>query len=69
MERTTAATDAGNIRVSRHEEVNLDGGVGAVAKAAVHHGAVETAAAGSIAAGTGSVSLQEEEEEKEEEED
>ena len=72
-ERTTAAADEGNVCVSRHEEEDLDGGIGAVAEAAVQHGAgkdlaaVGTAAAGhgggqalgSLAAGRANVSSQE----------
>ena len=74
-ERTTAVADKGNIRFSSHEEE----GIGAVAKAAVQHGAgkdlavVDTAAAGhadgwalgSLAAGR-AISSQEEKEEEEE---
>jgi hypothetical protein len=58
-ERTTAAADAGNIPVSRHEEVDLDGGLGAVAEAAMQHGVEKR-----LAAAGANVSLQEEQEEE-----
>jgi hypothetical protein len=44
-ERTTAAADTGNVRVSRHEEEDRDGGIAAVAEAAVQHGAGKDLAA------------------------
>ena len=78
-ERTTSAANEGNVWVPRH--LDKDGGIEAVADAAVQHGAgkdlavVEAAAAGhgdgrasgSLAAGQANVSPQEEEEEDEEE--
>ena len=51
-ERTAA--DEGNVCVSRHKEEDLDGGIGAVAEAAVQHGAGrDLAAVGTAAAGHG----------------